>query len=810
MSSASPPFLFRLVIVESPAKCQKIQSFLGDGWTVLASMGHIRALDERLDAVGIDSGWTPQYRELPNKAEAIAKLKRAARGATEVWLATDDDREGEGIAWHICHVLGLNPATTPRIVFHEITRGAIQAAVAAPRRLDMNRVNAQQARAMLDMLVGFTISRVLWKRVAPRLSAGRCQTPALRLVAEREAEIAAHEARNYWTLFGTLHCHGSVVPAPLEIRGEGEHAEAAVRELLGSLVGQSLTATIRSVKERVATSNAPAPLITSTLQQEASASHGLNPKQTMAAAQKLYEAGHITYMRTDNAVLSGEAAAMMRSEIIGRWGAEFVGPVGQHTGGGAGTAGDAVEAAAPEPKQSKPKKTTKKAAAKEAAAAPEPQAAHEAIRPTHPDVEEPLGLERDQQIVYRLVRRRAMQCQMAAAKTQVRSAVLSVSGCPEGIVWNAEQTRPQFDGWRVVERTTKSEEAATQAQVSWDAWTPHLISGTAGIPVAQLGADEVFTKPTGRYTEATLIRELEKRGIGRPSTFASLVTTLFDREYVEKTNAADGRVFETRHLMLAQRVTETKQKHKAGAEKNKIRTTALGESVTRCLVSEFSDLFAYAFTAQMETSLDEIAGGRRVWQSILQETWDSYRGRYLAAMAEKDARVRPVEGTAAKVVQTKKGPMLVRPRADGGGDEWAPVPAGGEEGGLTEEAINAAFQTAATARDGELVGVWNDVEIRKKRGPYGWYVDAGGVKVPWTSELSLEDLISRLESKSAAFERVVGAFVIKQGPYGLYFYRTGGKGKPKFVKFVGDKDAVTEAELEVMASGAPRSARKKP
>ncbi len=816
----------KLVIVESPAKCSKIQSFLGAGWVVMASMGHIRALAHSLDAVGIDRNWEPIYEDLSTKRDQIAKLRKAAKEASEVWLATDDDREGEGIAAHICHILKLKPATTPRIVFHEITKQAIQAAVACPGRLNMSRVNAQQSRAMLDMLVGFTLSPVLWKRVAPKLSAGRCQTPALRLVVERDAEITNYVARNFWKLRGSLHIPSSpsASSAPLlDISTGEEYTEEVLRAHLKAAAATNATQAIfQTVKERVSTSAAPAPLITSTLQQEASASHGLSPKITMAAAQKLYEAGHITYMRTDNPQLSVEGADLMRHQVKATWGEEYVGSPGQHQIQSSSSSGDAAKA-----------KTKAKAKSKEPEL-PAAQAAHEAIRPTHPEITEITDMDPVHATVYRLIWRRAMQSQMAAATAQVRTATLTLPALPT-LTWSTEQSKPLFEGWRVVERSTKTEETKAAQEAAWSAWTPFWSPNKVAAWSALQG-DEVFTKPPGRYTEATLIRELERRGIGRPSTFASLVTTLFDREYIEKTNA-EGKVYETRHLTLTagkKALAETKETHKAGAERNKIAATPLGVSVTECLQRDFADLFAYEFTAAMEADLDKVAEGTKEWKALLQETWDSYKERYEVAMKEKGART--IVGSAGgagvaegvKVVQTKKGPLLVRPKAgaeDPKAAEFAPLPKGITAANaaekLTPELVEAAFAEAAEAREGELLGLWGSEaseeaaeaeeaaeEIRKKKGPYGWYVQAGDVRVPWKPEDTLETIVAKLEAKKESFDRTVGPYTIKKGPYGFYFYKKStNKGKPRFIGVPKDADpaTITEAELDKAAAEPPKA-----
>jgi DNA topoisomerase-1 len=431
---------------------------------------------------------------------------------------------------------------------------------------------------------------------------------------------------------------------------------------------------------------------------------------------------------------------------------------------------------------------------------------------------------------------------MAAAKTHVRTATLTIDGVDP--VWNAEQTKPSFEGWRAVEQTEKSKETAVAEEAAWTAWTPLLAAGSV-LTWTAITADEVFTKPPGRYTEATLIRELERRGIGRPSTFASLVTTLFEREYVEKTNI-EGKPYETRHLTRkpgAIALKETVETHKSGAEKNKVRATPLGVSVTECLQRDFQDLFAYEFTAQMEGGLDSVSNGAKEWKSVLQETWDTYKDRYSAALAEKgEARTQTVggsgEGEGVKVIQTKRGPLLVRPKADGSGDEFAPLPPGVTAANaatkLTPALINEAFEAAAAAKNGEVIGIWEEQEMLKKKGPFGFYVQCGDLKVPFKAEDTEETLRAKLDAKKSAYERKVGPYVIKQGPYGLYFMKMAtavapakaekGKGKtakaapaakapkavpkggkPRFVSFPKDKDpdAATEKELDELYDAPP-------
>jgi DNA topoisomerase-1 len=809
----------KLVIVESPAKCSKIQSYLGDGYIVKATMGHIRALEESLNSVGIDREWEPKYVELSTKKDAITKLRTSAKGA-EVILATDDDREGEGIAWHVCFLLKLNPATTPRIVFHEITKPAIQAAIAAPRRLDMNKVNAQQARAMLDLLVGFTISKVLWSRVAPKLSAGRCQTPALRLVVERDREVENHTAAAFWRLSGTWTTTMTTTALPaLEAQATEDLPDRAAAEAVLRTVVASQDSLITAVKESVSISNAPKPFITSTLQQEASSTHGLNPKVTMQAAQKLYEAGLITYMRTDNPVLSQEAADAVRAYITSTYGTEYVGSPGQHTAAHAPTEGKADAEAAKKPAV---KKTTKKAAAA-AVAAPAAQAAHEAIRPTHPEDANPDIRDDIQRTVYALIWRRTLQCQMAASRTQVRKISITIQADPAHM-YEAQQSKPEFLGWQVTEHRDPKKVAASDE--AWAAWTPLAKPNTALVWTA-IQADEQFTKPRGRYTEASLIAELEKRGIGRPSTFASLVSTILDRNYVEKTSG-EGKAQSCVHLALKPTIwppKETVTDHKVGADRNKLRSSALGRAVIEFLDKEYNDLFAYEFTASMESDLDAIAHGSKEWKSLLQTTWDTYKERYNAmtaggAKSSKAARER-VLAEGVKVILSAKGPLFVKEPAAGSPKSAkasfaALLPSMTYESVTAEDAI-VAFEAAAAAKAGEDIGELDGETIWKKRGPYGPYAECKGVRVPLKGDDDVERIKEKLVAKisfattETAYSRSLGEFTIKRGPYGLYFYKHTLK-RVQFVKFPAtmDPDKVTATDLTNLYSAGLASKRRKP
>ena len=796
----------KLVIVESPAKCSKIQGFLGDGYRVQATMGHIRSLEENLDSVGIDRNWEPKYKELGNKKDAISKLRTAAKGA-EVILATDDDREGEGIAWHVCFLLKLNPLTTPRIVFHEITKPAILRAVANPRILDMNKVNAQQARSMLDLLVGFTISRVLWNRVAAKLSAGRCQTPALRLVVERDEEVDSHKAASFWRLSGTFQCQNQSLTIPGQAQNDIATSEEASNAL--KKVHKNENATVLSVKESVSTSQAPKPFITSTLQQEASTLYNLNPKVTMQAAQKLYEAGHITYMRTDNPFISSEAAKTVRTYVTETYGQDYVGAPGQHI-----LVEQSEVKETKETKETKTKKTTTKKTAEN----PEAQAAHEAIRPTHPEQPDPLLEDPIQKKLYTLIWRRTTQCQMAPSQTDVRKANVILDADSER-VWNLEQTKTKFAGWRILENTDKDKQAKEASQ--WQEWT-NILQPAAKLRWTEIQADEMFTKPKGRYTEASLIAELEKRGIGRPSTFATLISTILERDYVEKTNV-EGRSQDSKHLKLSPNIwppKQTTESHKVGAEKNKLRSTGLGKSVIAYLVREYADLFNYSFTATMEQGLDEIAKANKPWKTLLQDTWDTYRERYLThttggAGVNKAAKERQLSAEI-KVILSRKGPLFVKEAVPPEKKAtFAPLPSNVSFESATLADAETAFIQASTAKQGDKIGMLETEEIRKKKGPYGLYAECKGIRIPLKGEETLEQIQEKLIAKisfqasETAFSRVVGEFTIKKGPYGLYFYKHALK-RVSFVKFPAglDPEKVNAVDLQALYSAGIQKKRK--
>jgi len=799
-----------LVIVESPAKCSKIQGFLGPGYTVTSSMGHIRALKQDLDAVGIDRGWTPAYEIMQTKAKTVKQLKELASDAAEVILATDDDREGEGIAFHICAVLKLNPLTTKRIVFHSITKQAIQDAMQNHRTIDMHKFQSQQTRAMLDMLIGYTISPVLWKQLNSNgipLSAGRCQTPALKLVLDRDIEIESHNAKRFWQLAATF-----TVGALPEITATRSNLddEISVRTYLEPTVRNS-SSKLKAVKESVRTSNAPKPLITSTLQQEASKLHNINPKATMAAAQKLYEAGHITYMRTDNAFLSQEGAADCRKVIVDICGKEYLGPEGQHQGHATAAAPAAATAAATAT-TTKPKKSTKAKTTE-----PPVQAAHEAIRPTHPENEHVNELGPVEAKIYHLIWVRALQSQMATATEDARALTFTIDSDPqsEPAHWYGEQIKSKFLGYKMLTLTDKVEATQKTQEHLWELWSAAEAATATVAKWLAITAEEAFTKAHARYTEASLIHELETKGIGRPSTFASLVSTIVDRGYVEKSDSP-GTQLDIRNWLITKASQwppkETNHKQTVGKESNKLQVTTLGRTVAEFIYANYADIFDYAYTATMEQELDKIAQGLRPWTTLLQSNWDSYRVRYVEhttkgpANTGNQANKRDL-GEGISVILSRKGPLLLKEATK----EFASLPPRTSYDNITLEQAKEAYES----KEGMVIGHYADIPIKKKKGPYGFYIQYNDTKMPCKPEDTLETIIDKIKATDKPAEpiycRKVGDYTIKQGPYGHYFFKHTLK-KTTFVTFpaTADKDKVTATDMPALyKAGLEAAANKK-
>ena len=802
----------RLIIVESPAKCSKIQGFLGPGNKVIASMGHIRALAQDIDAIGLNRNFEPTYEFMKEKSKAIAELKAAAKGVDTIVLCADDDREGEAIAYSIAVLLKLNIKTNPRAAFREITRNAVLDAVTNPRTIDMDRVHSQQARAMLDMMVGFTISPLLWKHVGPALSAGRCQTPALRLVCEREAGIEKFKSESSWAISGTWSgvaigaatsvatvptvgvATTSVWPAHL-IDALGDE-ESAMNYLENHFDTPEATITDTSVKPWLL--SAPQALMTSTLQQQSSNLYHCNPKRTMQIAQKLYEAGHITYMRTDQTTMSTEAVEQATKVIEAKWGKPYIATLTT---------------------ANKSKKT------KDAAVAV--QEAHEAIRPTHfensqlPQTEDWGAQDRK---LYHLIWLRAIQSIMAPALGETRTVAFEASG-DEGLTWEAKWKRTTFPGWKAAdEKETNAAMAQDESETDSEGETAEASWKVAeGLKKGQrlrwtsLKAQPQETKPQGRFTEATLVRELEKKGIGRPSTFASLIATLIEKSYVEVADIPPANLEGKAYSLGALGQwppTATTFALKRGGEKARMVPTPLGKSMLNFAVSNFPDLFAFDFTAGLENRLDKISEGKESWKQVLGDTWNSYKDRVTVLKTTGTASGAGATGNPRRrefadgliAVIGAKGPLLLKEGATKEETVFYGWPAcegrvskrGFQE--LTEEEAKAFVASVLAQKQGEVLGSFNGHDICKKKGPYGLYAEWNGTRVNLAEGDGLEAVITKIKAKQENPTRMVGPFQIRTGPYGPYLMKVGAAAnatkKPQYVSIPAgtDLDALTAQE----------------
>ena len=770
-----------LVIVESPAKCQKIQGFLGAGWRVIASMGHIRALQHSIDAVGIERDFEAKYEWIKEKSKAIKQLKDAAKDAKEIYLGADHDREGENIAYSVCLLLKLNPKTAKRITFTEITEKAIKHAVQHPQTLDMNQVHAQQARAMLDMMIGFTISPLLWKYVAPSLSAGRCQTPALRLVIERENAIQDFKASSSWQLQATFQHPSLFFDATMT--DELEDEESALNYMENIYTVTQGTITKNEIKPW--SESAPQPFMTSTLQQQASALYGINPANTMKIAQKLYEAGHITYMRTDKAVLSEEAAIAAKEWVRTAYGEEYVGQA-----------------------QTKVKAKAPQVQAALVQAQQHSQEAHEAIRPTHMEAETIQG-DANEKKLYRLIWQRTIQSVMSPARGETCHISIQIQGDTD-FNWLARWKRTTFEGWKRAGSVANLDEDDTLLEATTEWGKASLMKLGDKVDWNAIRAEPKESKAKGRYTEATLVRDMETYGIGRPSTFASLLSVIQEKDYVATRDLPAKEVIATEYRIQPQiwPPAKSETKKKVGAEKNKLVPTDLGRSVWNWLKTQFDDLFAYGFTAQMEQRLDQIAHptkDQQSWKQLLHEIWNSYRARVETLTSDQPAISNSKIRTFAnglKAVQSKKGPILLMEGVTKDDTQFFGWPKDTAFDQITEEQAIQFQKDQNILRSGSDFGEWNGNRIQKRSGKFGSYLQSGSISIPFQENEPIEETVRRLEAKqvggAAGAIQTFKEFSIRTGPYGPYIMKPSLK-KPQFVSLPKGIDPSSLKETEVAA-----------
>ncbi|NQU53556.1 MAG: type I DNA topoisomerase [Bacteroidetes bacterium] len=676
-----------LVIVESPAKAKTIEKFLGEGFVVTSSMGHIRDLEKKDFGIDIENKFNPRYIVSPDKKKIVAELKKLAKGAKMVWLASDEDREGEAIAWHLKEVLKLKPENTKRIVFHEITKEAITAAVKNPRTIDENLVNAQQARRVLDRIVGFEVSPVLWKKVKPSLSAGRVQSVAVRLIVEREREIRNHTSESWFRVNGFFLVSdgsGNITELKAELSKRFKTWEEA-----NALLEKCKTAdfTVSDVVKRPGKRSPAAPFTTSTLQQEASRKMGFSVSQTMAVAQRLYESGKITYMRTDSVNLSGLAINTTKQKIESLHGEEYV--------------------------KIRKYKTKAKGA----------QEAHEAIRPTYMDQETVAGSSQEQRL-YELIWKRTIASQMADAQLEKTTVSISISNAAENFVASGEVLI--FDGFLRVYIESTDDEEGNGGNGNGQSIIPPLKVNDA-LELNSAVATERFTQRPARYTEASLVKRLEELGIGRPSTYAPTITTIQNRNYVIK-EEREG--VERKYIVVSlqnKEITKQTNTEITGAEKNKLSPTDIGTVVNDFLVDNFDLIMDYNFTASVEAEFDDIADGKKVWNEMLDKFYQPFHAKVENALenSERSNGERilgddPKTGKPVSVKIGRYGPFAqIGVQSD---EEGAEKPTFASlRGGLNLETITLeeALELFKLLRD---LGEYEDKKVVVAIGRFGPYV----------------------------------------------------------------------------------------
>ena len=668
-----------LVIVESPAKAKTIEKFLGKSYTVKSSFGHIRDLKKAGLGIDIEHGFLPQYEIAPDKKKTVADLTAASKKADTVWLASDEDREGEAIAWHLSETLGLPQEKTRRIVFHEITKNAILEAIDNPRDIDMNLVKAQQARRILDRLVGFELSPILWKKIQPKLSAGRVQSVALRLIVDREREIAAFDAKPFFRVEGSFLTQGAKKPIHATLDRKFETEEEA-RAFLERCKTEQFR--IESVDKRVAHRTPAPPFTTSTLQQEAARKLGFSVSQTMSVAQRLYEAGLITYMRTDSMNLSTLALGTTKETVTQLYGADYSKVRNYHT---------RVKGA---------------------------QEAHEAIRPTYVSNLEIEGTSTEKRL-YNLIWKRTVACQMADALVEKTDVVIRGNGITERFLATGEQIL--FDGFLKVYIEGRDDEEDEVATV-----LPH-IEPDQELRCQGITATEKYTQRPPRYSEASLVKKLEELGIGRPSTYASTVSTLITRGYIIK---GDKPGFERDfcELSLKDGVIVRNLKHeKAGAEKKKLLPESIGMMVTDFLAANFRDILEYGFTAEVEESFDKVAKGKLKWDKVITDFYGPFHKEVENSLQDREhthserlVGIDPKSGKPIIARIGRFGPLLQKGESDDPQKQFVSL----GKGQLIESVtLEDALQLFALPR---VVGSYEGEEITTAIGRFGPYVKHAG------------------------------------------------------------------------------------
>ncbi|MDP6163679.1 MAG: type I DNA topoisomerase [Candidatus Thioglobus sp.] len=741
-----------LVIVESPAKAKTIEKFLGADYVVKSSIGHIRDMPKKDMGVNIENDFQPTYAISTDKKKVVADLKKSAKTAEKIYLATDEDREGEAIAWHLQQALSL-AEDTPRIVFHEITKGAITDAISNPRTINTDLVNAQQARRIIDRLVGFEISPVLWRKISGARSAGRVQSPVVRLVVEREREISAHSPVSTYKVKANLE-NNSNQSLEVKLSKDFDSKEEAL-SFAEDLVKSELI--VESIDTKPSKRSPKAPFITSTLQQEASQKLGFSVKQTMSIAQNLYREGAITYMRTDSLNLSEVAISAAQDEIISKYGQEF--------------------------HQARRYKTSSTGA----------QEAHEAIRPT--DLTKPtiLGLDDQSAKLYSLIYKRTLASQMSDAQLQKTKIKISISERSENFIADVEIL--SFAGFLEVYDYITAE----------DKLLPELVKGDL-LTLLDMSSRESFSRAKPRYTEASLVKEIEQMGIGRPSTFATMITTVQDRNYVVK-DTREGVQREYQLIEIADGViSQSTQTENTGAEKNKLFPTNVAYLLVDFLLKNFRDIIGYEFTANLESDFDLIAEESKPWAGVIRNFYEPFHEQIELAKdisrdethGKRDLGEDPASGKPVSVRFGRYGAYAQIGTQD---DEEKPTFASLRTGQDIENiSLAEALELFKMPRTvGETV---NGEVIKANYGRFGPYIQYGkkyvSLKDVSPEEVSLETALELIAAKEKLdAERIIKVFEdseiqVLNGRFGPYIWngKKRGKGQKNVTvqKVFGDKE----------------------
>ncbi len=701
-----------LVIVESPAKAKTIEKFLGKDYTVMSSYGHIRDLSKKELGIDLKDNFKPDYEISPDKKKLVESLAKSAQESKTVWLASDEDREGEAIAWHLTQVLGLPVDQTKRIVFHEITKNAILEAIEHPRTIDMNLVNAQQARRLLDRLVGFELSPVLWKKVKPSLSAGRVQSVAVRLIVEREREIINFRSVSYYRI--TARFYRTDDPEKTLFRAELDRRFDTAAEAEAFLQTCSSSAfTVLGSESKPAERNPAGPFTTSTLQQEAGRKLGMSVSQTMTIAQRLYENGYITYMRTDSQNLSSQAIAAAHDEIVKLFGENY--------------------------SRVRKYKTKSKGA----------QEAHEAIRPSYLNRREIEGSAEEMKL-YDLIWKRTVASQMSSAKIEKTVVTIGADNTPQRFIATGEVVL--FDGFMKL----YSETVEDETEEGQENRLPELRAGDA-LSYQDIAATERFTQPPFRYSEASLVRKLEELGIGRPSTYAPTISTIINRGYVIKQNRPGTKRAYNQIKLEKGKITSRELSETVGREKAKLSPTDIGMIVTDYLDTHFEKILDYNFTANVEKEFDEIAEGEKEWTQMLHDFYAGFHPTVEKALEEQVDRsnksrvlgIDPQSGHQVSARIGRYGPIVQIDGAEGEKPRYASLKKDQLIATITLEEALDLFKLPRTL--GELEGK----EVVVSTGRYGPYIRYDGkfTSLPRKEDpysITLERAIELIHEKESA------------------------------------------------------------